>query len=134
MGVHSGDAEAMHLYQLIGAPLLAVVQAEAQAAQTSADFIKRVGFTGDSADDPTKDLLQHGGNIGDLKMAEFTLQRPDVTGKVQPVDVKIPVLSLFPVPLLQIKDAEFTFAIRILTRVPLQSSDEEDKQLAPMAN
>ena len=44
MAVRPTDPEALHLFQLIGAPLLAVIQAEVQAAQVSADFIKRVGF------------------------------------------------------------------------------------------
>ena len=44
MAVRLTDPEALHLYQLIGAPLLAVIQAEAQAAQVSADFISRIGF------------------------------------------------------------------------------------------
>ena len=44
MAVRPTDPEALHLYQLIGAPLLAVIQGEAQAAQVSADFISRIGF------------------------------------------------------------------------------------------
>src|SRR5689334_3311526 len=44
MAVRPTDPEALHLFQLIGAPLLALVQAEAQAAQVSAEFIRRIGF------------------------------------------------------------------------------------------
>jgi hypothetical protein len=127
MAAQPGDPEAMHLYQLIGAPLLAVVQAEAQAAQTSADFIKRVGFESATPPGTPEKMLQDGGDIGDLRMATFKVDRPGPNGTIQPHAISIPVLSLLPIPLLQVKDAEFSFSIRVLTRVPLQSS-EDDKQ------
>ena len=38
------QSSAMWLYQLIGAPLNALVKAEAQAASTTAEFIERYGF------------------------------------------------------------------------------------------
>ena len=150
MAVQAGDPEAMQLYQIIGAPLLAVVQAEVQAAQVSADFIKRVGFvsaqpqtgTGEPATGSQGTLtkgnlsagdgqaLQDGGHVGDLKMAEFTIRRVDpASGASKPVLVSIPVLSLFPIPLLQVKHADFDYMIRILARVPLQS-DKDDVTLS----
>ncbi len=162
MAFQPTDPEAMQLYQIIGAPLLAVVQAEVQAAQVSADFIRRVGFTppelpggpalpalppapkadpspeeqtppAQSADGQKPkagddNVLQFGGSIGDLRMAEFSLNRLDAAGNTRPFTVKIPVLSLFPIPLLQVKDAEFEYNIRILSRSPLQNPDQEDVQ------
>jgi hypothetical protein len=142
MAVQSGDPEAMQLYQIIGAPLLAVVQAEVQAAQVSADFIKRVGFVSaqpqpggvEAAHTPATgnplggdaQALQDGGRIGDLKMAEFAIRRLDpATGTSTPFIISIPVLSLFPIPLLQVKDADFDYMIRILARVPLQSDNDD---------
>jgi hypothetical protein len=145
MAIQPGDPEAMQLYQIIGAQLLAVVQAEVQAAQVSADFIKRVGFVTPKLVPPTvppggapppaapaagvkaaeDKALQDGDFVGDLKMAEFSIDRIGADNKVQPYTIKIPVLSLFPIPLLQVKDAEFEYNLRIITRVPLQSSDDE---------
>lgn len=118
------DKEVLSLYQLIGAPLMAVVQAEAQAAQASADFIKEVGFerakapaTGTAATPEPVTTLQDGGNIGDLKMVQFTHEVRGTDGIVRTHQMNVPVLSLFPIPLLQVKDAEFDFAIRILDHV-----------------
>lgn len=121
------DREALRLYQLIGAPLLAVVQAEAQAAQVSADFIRRVGFeqgaeaapavpgsgSGPSGPTDTTLLLQDGGRLGALKTANFSMSRTGPDGRPSLHDVHIPVLSLFPIPMLQVKDAEFDFAFKI---------------------
>lgn len=39
---------------MLGGPLMAVVNAQAQAAMSSVNFIKAVGFKPGNADDPTK--------------------------------------------------------------------------------
>src|SRR5215471_5869357 len=139
MAAQNRDPEAMHLYQLIGAPLLAVVQAEAQAAQTSAEYIQRVGFDAKPTKNPDTDQLQNAGNVdlvrlGGMKMATFSVDRPDADGTLRKHDISLPVLSMFPIPLLQVKDAEFSFAVRVLTRVPLQSAEEEKKDVGHDSN
>jgi len=118
MAVRPTDPEAMHLFQLIGAPMLAVIQAEAQAAQTSAEFIRRMGFEAPAAEGPVK-TLQQGGDLGALKAAEFRIDRYAPDGTLQPHVVRVPVLSLLPIPMLQVKDAQIDFDIRVLSRVPL---------------
>lgn len=135
MAVRPTDPEALHLYQLIGAPLLAVVQAEAQAAQVSADFIRRTGFMPSAAPMPAAapDALApdgadvadpaspaHVDDVGQLRIAEFQIDRHAADGSPRPVVARVPVLSMFPIPLLQVKHAEFEFDIRVLTRVPLE--------------
>jgi hypothetical protein len=141
MAVRPTDPEALHLYQLIGAPLLAVIQAEAQAAQVSADFISHIGFEPSSAAEPEgtaappgagtstalaapakPKMLQDGGNIGALRVAEFRVDRVGRDGKPIPYVARVPVLSLFPIPLMQVKHADFDFDIRVVTRVPLDNS------------
>jgi hypothetical protein len=136
MAVRHTDPEAMHLFQLIGAPLLAVVQAEAQAAQTSAEYIKRIGFLSTApapASAEPAPSLQDGGSLGDLKMAEFRVDRVGADGMPRPHTVRVPVLSLFPIPLLQVKDAEFELDLRVLTRVPLGGPDEDGAVAPPVA-
>src|SRR5262249_43715001 len=104
------DKEILNLYQLIGAPLLAVVQAETQAAQVSAQFIKHVGFerrpslSTDAATNITGDRdLEEGGHFGDLKMVKFRHQVRDGQGRSETRQIDVPALSLFPIPLLQVK-------------------------------
>jgi hypothetical protein len=72
--------------------------------------------------------------LGDMKMAKFSVDRADAQGNAVKHDINIPVLSLFPIPMLQVKDAEFNFSVRVLTRVPLQSSDEPDKSVSHESN
>lgn len=143
------DREALRLYQLIGAPLLAVVQAEAQAAQVSADFIRRVGFEqpiepapaapgsvntlsgpAGAAPGATDDqaLLQDGGGLGALKIANFSMSRTGPDGNAVVHDVHIPVLSLFPIPMLQVKDAEFDFAFKIFEHEDSNSASDVSRR------
>jgi len=153
MAVRPTDPEALHLYQLIGAPLLAVIQAEAQAAQVSAEFITRVGFEGppaatpegsrpdgqsspsvaSTAAQPEVAFLQNGGDIGRLRVAEFRIDRYARDGTPVPYMARVPVLSLYPIPLMQVKHAEFDFDIRVLSRVPLEDV-HEDKRIPPQSS
>ena len=138
------DPQALQLFQLIGAPLLAVVQAEAQAAQVSAQFIKSVGFAAPASGAPNlpvdrpetrkfTESLQDGGDLGDLKTAEFRVERRNADGTVQTQVVKVPVLSLYPIPLLQVKDAEFDFHIQVLGRVSFKNDKDLDDEGMPPA-
>jgi hypothetical protein len=99
------DLRSLPLADIIGAPLNAMVQAEAQAARTTLEFIERVGFTRDPQAPP--------GDMGQLRLVEFTYQKPDVTG--QPVDfvVKVPLLALLPLPGVKIKNASVSFTAKI---------------------
>lgn len=171
MAIRPTDPEALHLYQLIGAPLLAVIQAEAQAAQVSADFISHVGFEpraapvpggGDvqaggtrpvdeppqraavpqagttqaagtatvpvTSPQPRAKMLQDGGDIGALRVAEFRVDRIGRDGKPVAHVARVPVLSLYPIPLMQVKHAEFDFDIRVVTRVPLETPRDNAQQ------
>ena len=58
------------VYQLIGAPLSAMVQAEALAAQASAEFIEAVGFS--------KNSNTPADSFGHIKTVSFTYKQQNV--------------------------------------------------------
>lgn len=101
----------LSLAQLIGAPIHALVDAEAQSAMATARFIRSVGFTG--AGDNMSEL-------GELQMARFKRRRRGADGKEEDVEVQIPLLSMLPIPALQIRDAELDYTVRILQTEALQ--------------
>ncbi len=107
------ESEALNLFQLIGAPLQALVKAEVQAAQATAEFVERVGF----AKQPGQENDSNA--VADLRTTSFRQQRVGPDGKLHTYNVDIPVLSLVPIPLMQIKNAELDFAVRILETRPL---------------
>ena len=102
------------LYQIIGEPLLALVQGETQAAQATANFIEQVGFeqvVGEGESSPHSHL----------KVVTFRYSKTGVGGNVTHLEVEIPVLSIVPIPALQIREAEIDFAVEINSIVELDS-------------
>ena len=95
--------EVLSLAQLIGAPITALVDAEAQSAIATERFIRSVGFTGGS----------ERSELGDLQMARFKRVVRDGDDERE-VEVQIPLLSMLPIPALQIRDAELDYTVRIV--------------------
>ena len=95
--------QVLSLAQLIGAPISALVDAEAQSAMATERFIRNVGFTGGT----------ERGELGDLQMARFKRTRREGDTD-QEIEVQIPLLSMLPIPALQIRDAELDYTVRIV--------------------
>jgi hypothetical protein len=100
------EIQSLPFYQIIGAPLLALVQGQAQAAQTTAEFIERVGFMPPGTPGP-------GNDIGGLRMVAFQYQKPGPDGTQQTFRAEVPLLSLVPIPAIEVKSAEFDFTVKI---------------------
>jgi len=148
----AGENFAHPLSQLIGAPLLALIQAESQAAQATAEFIENIGFERASSDDTNNaDDQENNNSLGQLKMATFSNQMKGQNGELKEMKVQVPLLSLIPIPALQIKDAELEFYVKILdfrkeeslskmqksfsTRKSIEHNDDQDQDAEkPMLN
>lgn len=107
------DYGALTLYQLIGAPLKALIDAEAQSAMATARYIEKVGFESNEGDEngPSAPFESP---LGDLRTVKFKVRRPDADGEVTDSQVELPLLSMLPIPALQIKNAELEYAVKIL--------------------
>jgi hypothetical protein len=105
---------ALSLFQLLGAPLYALIEAETYAAEATADFIERVGFesAGKTAADgsPSRDL-------GRLRTLSFQQERRDSQGQAASYKVEVPLLSILPIPAMQIREAELEFFVKIVDMV-----------------
>jgi hypothetical protein len=117
---------ALPLYELISAPLVAMIEADAQAAKATLEFIEAVGFVppeegGPGADDGTE--------AGRLRMAVFRYKKLDENNEISDFVASVPVLSLVPVPAIQIKEAKISFAAKIADIV----REKEDKAAAAPA-
>ncbi|MCC6554236.1 MAG: DUF2589 domain-containing protein [Polyangiaceae bacterium] len=108
--------QSMRLYELLGAPMVAMVKADAQAARATVDFIEAVGFTPDAGAPPEAEHPR----VGRLRMAELTYSKVDERGEVCDFSVSVPLLSLMPIPSIQIKQAKVGLAARITGVVPEQ--------------
>ncbi len=96
--------------RLIGGPMTAAVEAQAQAAQTSIDFIRSVGFTkappaaGESEDEQ---------EFGDVRMVSFTYKSRNAEGALDDITLTVPILTIVPIPYLRIDDMTIDFTSKI---------------------
>ena len=119
------SSQVMDLHQLIAAPLLATVDADSLAARRYLDYLCTVAF--ESYD-------RQSGRTGPLRMLRFSYNSSDATGRRRR-QVAVPLLSLVPLPLLHVQEAEFDFDINIMdavsTREQEQFSFKEGRTVAP---
>ena len=100
----------MKLFELLGSTMVAVVQADAQAARSTLEYIETVGF------EPPPEGAEGAGETiiaGDLRMARFRYLKRDENDEVAEFVAEVPVLSLVPIPALQVEKATFSLAVKI---------------------
>lgn len=102
----------LQMDQLIGAPLCAAVDASLQLAESTADFIRNVGFD----------------DAGNVRTVAFGYQRfsdnRDGTGNLEEMRVNIPLLAVVPVPNLQVDEVNLLFDIEVKQSERRESSME----------
>jgi hypothetical protein len=104
------SVRALKLHELLGATLVAVVQADALAAKATLEYIETVGFA-EATESETEDSEAEA--AGRLRMASFRYKKLDANNDVAEFVAEVPILSLVPIPALQIKDATLSFAVKI---------------------
>jgi hypothetical protein len=110
--------EALSLAQLIGAPIHALVDAEAQSAMATARFIRSVGFEAPDSGTP--------GDLGALQMARFKRRRRLADDTEEDYEIEIPLLTLLPIPALQIREADLEYTVKI---IQTEALPEQRRQL-----
>ena len=117
------ELRSLPLHEIIGAPLAAIVQAQAQAARATVEFIEKVGFIAGEKRDTELD-------IGALRMAEFRYKKADETGAAAEFTARVPVLSLVPIPGIQVKTARISFVAKITDAVSEKSDNAQQQRRA----
>lgn len=94
-----------YISDLLGAPMAAVVQAEAIAAKATAEFIQDVGFTkSNSAADE---------DFGIVRNITFTYNRVEADGNSSMSSISVPLLTVIPIPSLKVAEAEIEFDLAL---------------------
>lgn len=102
------DLRSLPLFEIIGAPLIALVQAQTQAARATVEFIEKVGFDRKDSQEVSSEL-----NVGTVRMAEFRYTKMDENREPAEFVARVPVLSLVPIPGIQMKNAKISFTAKI---------------------
>lgn len=101
------SSQIMELKDLISGPLVATIDADTISTRRYLSYLYELAF--ESYDPET-------GKVGKLRALEFSYCTSDSTG-VHNQKVSIPLLTLVPLPLLQVKEADFDFDIQIIDAV-----------------
>lgn len=107
------------LDSIFGTPIQAIIDADYMAAVKSAEYIKNFGFNAPVSENKLNSEL------GSLKETVFSYNTIGNDGKMEQRLVKIPSLSLIPLPLLHVEQADFDFSVRIVS----SSEGNEDGKL-----
>lgn len=97
----------MELKDLISGPLVATIDADSLSARRYLNYLFELAF--ESYDKTT-------GKVGKIRTLDFTYKSSDVSGK-RTQRISLPILTLVPLPLLQVKEADFDFDIQIIDAV-----------------
>lgn len=95
--------DSLNFNSLIGSPLVAGINASAQAAMATAEYIQAMGFQGGSGSD---------GQNQQLKTVSFTYTANLASGPVSQT-VTVPLLSILPIPYLRVDSMQIDFKAKI---------------------
>lgn len=110
--------------QLIGAPLKAAIEAQALAAQSTIEFIHKVGF---------KQPLSTGTDLifadtaadadaGELRNVTFTYVKKDENENETNFELTVPLLSITPIPYIRIDEMTIDFKAKLTDMVQRNTS------------
>lgn len=105
---------------LVGAQLAALIDAEASAAERTTEFIERVGFEPREAGAPLR-----------VRTVTFSMTRRDVDGEVRAHLIEVPVLSIVPIPLLSIEEANLDFDLQVESIETEKSQSDDSSETIP---
>lgn len=104
------------LGELISAPVTALLEADYQSARRVIDLIQHFGFEPPEESGGDAEATDEAGfprRFGKMRTVSFVVRRQQGAKSV-PYVIRVPLLSLVPLPLLQIKEADFDFSVRVL--------------------
>jgi Protein of unknown function (DUF2589) len=111
---------------LIGSPLKAAVEAQALAAQSTIEFIQKVGFKEPAAGptdmvfaDPAADA-----DAGELRSVTFTYTKKDENDEVKDFSLSVPFLAITPIPYIRIDEMTIDFNAKLTDAVTRNTSTD----------
>lgn len=108
--VIASSLSALPFDQILGAPLLAAIEAQSQAALATVDFINSVGFDSTAAGG--------GGALApaEVRTVSFRYSRTDPQNPSGPpiqVELTVPLLTIVPIPYIRVADLNIDFELKV---------------------
>jgi hypothetical protein len=109
---------------LIGSPLKAVIEAQALAAQTTIEFIQKVGFKAPTADpgdmmfaDTTKDA-----DAGEVRNITLSYSKKDENDQPKNFSLTVPILTITPIPYIRVAEVTIDFQAKLTDSIERNTS------------
>lgn len=119
------SSQVMELKDLISAPLIATIDADSISSRHYLHYLYEIAF--ETHNKAT-------GEVGKLRTLTFTYMSHDAGGS-RKQQVSIPLLTLVPLPLLQVKEADFDFDIQVIDGFEQQTESsfslKDGKEIKP---
>ena len=110
--------------QLVGAPMKAAIEAQALAAQSTVEFIQKVGFKATDFepadmlfDDPAADA-----DAGSLRNVTFKYIKKDENEADAEFELTVPLLAIVPIPYLRIDEMTIDFSAKLTDSIERNTS------------
>ena len=111
---------------LIGSPLKAAVEAQAMAAQSTIEFIHKVGFK-EPATGPT-DLVfadpAADADAGEIRTVTFSYEKKDENEELKKYSLTVPFLAITPIPYIRIDEMTIDFNAKLTDAVTRNTNSE----------
>lgn len=108
------------LEQLFYLPLKAVIDANTLAALSAINIIREYGFENDKNSE----------NYGKLKMVTFSYDYAGPGGHIQTMSISIPFITLIPLPILEVKQAEIDFSLKVLGQLDIEVNKNDSTEVS----
>jgi Protein of unknown function (DUF2589) len=117
------ELSSINFESMIGGPLIAVIRAQAQAAHSTVEFIKSVGF--EKPPDPKGETDYDKQAVGQPIYVKFKYKRlvtpyvpkegtvEEKPAVYQDVELSVPFLTMTPIPFIRVADTKITFNAKI---------------------
>lgn len=116
--------------QLIGGPLKAAIEAQALAAQSTIEFIQKVGFVEKPAQ---SDLLfqnpEKDADAGDLRYVKFRYAKKGLSND-ETYELTVPLLTIVPIPYIRIEEVTIDFKAKLTDMIERQTTNQTEVQVA----
>lgn len=93
------------LRELLGTLIADLIEAEAHSAQATVDFLRAAGFV---------DKNKSPDHWGEVRFIQFSFTVPDMKEGAKVRTIRVPLLSLLPIPLQQVEQAEYELFARVI--------------------
>jgi hypothetical protein len=117
--------------QLIGAPLKAAIESQALAAQSTIEFIEKVGFkqSSQAPADPLFMNLNGEANLGDIRNVTFKYTKRDQNQQDNTFSLTVPLLTIVPIPYIRIDEVNINFSCKLTDQVERNTSQNSSFKL-----